>query len=267
MNNDKKFLDKSFEDLLKDPSLNKKDLTLDKKDKSAVIYLKVSKIKRNPFQTEKIYSESKIDLLAKSIKENGVVNPIRVRFANNEYQIVTGEKRLYAAIKAGLDTVPVLLEQISDERLLEMYLLENSQKEHISPIEEAKYYSLIQSQYNLSVEGVAEKLGKSRSYVANLVRLLNLPKEVQQLVDEEKISASHVRPLIGMDEEFVINYANEIIKNKISVREVERKVNEIKERKNKKSTDFSYRISNNSIKIYFESEEDLEYIKHKLNLK
>ena len=87
MNNDKKFLDKSFEDLLKDPSLNKKDLALDKQDKSAVIYLKVSKIKRNPFQTEKIYSESKIDLLAKSIKENGVVNPIRVRFVNNEYQI------------------------------------------------------------------------------------------------------------------------------------------------------------------------------------
>ena len=114
MNNDKKFLDKSFEDLLKDPSLNKKDLALDKQDKSAVIYLKVSKIKRNPFQTEKIYSESKIDLLAKSIKENGVVNPIRVRFVNNEYQIVTGEKRLYAAIKAGLDTVPVLLEQISE---------------------------------------------------------------------------------------------------------------------------------------------------------
>ena len=267
MNNDKKFLEKSFEDLLKDPSLNKKDLSFDKQDKSAVIYLKVSKIKRNPFQTEKIYSESKIDLLAKSIKENGVVNPIRVRFVNNEYQIVTGEKRLYAAIKAGLDTIPALLEQISDERLLEMYLLENSQKEHISPIEEAKYYSLIQNQYKLTVEGVAEKLGKSRSYVANIVRLLNLPDEVQQLVNEEKVSASHVRPLIGMDDVFVISYVNEIIKNKISVREVERKVNEIKERKNKKSTDFSYRISNKSIKIFYNSIEELETIKQKLNLK
>ena len=84
MNNDKKFLNKSFEDLLNDPSLNKKEINLDKNDKSAVVYLPISKIKRNPFQTEKIYSESKIDLLAKSIKENGVVNPIRVRFVNNE---------------------------------------------------------------------------------------------------------------------------------------------------------------------------------------
>lgn len=267
MNNEKKYLDKSFEDLLNDPSLNKKETQFDKQDKSAVIYLSVSKIKRNPFQTEKIYSESKIDFLAKSIKENGVVNPIRVRYVNNEYQIVTGEKRLYAAIKAGLDTVPVLLEQISDERLLEMYLLENSQKEHVSPIEEAKYFALVQSQYNLTTEEVAEKLGKSRSYVANLIRLLNLPKEIQTLVDEEKVSVGHVRPLIGMDEEFVISYVKKIIDEKISVREVEKKVNELKDRKNKKSTDFSYRISNNSIKIYFDSEEELNYIMNKLNLK
>ncbi len=267
MNNEKKILDRSIEDLLNDPSLNKKETQFEKQDKSAVIYLNVSKIKRNPFQTEKIYSESKIDFLAKSIKENGVVNPIRVRYVNGEYQIVTGEKRLYAAIKAGLDTVPVLLEQISDERLLEMYLLENSQKEHVSPIEEAKYYSLIQSQYNLTTEGVAEKLGKSRSYVANLVRLLNLPVEVQNLLDEEKVSIGHVRPLIGMDEKFVISYVKEIIENKISVREVEKKVNEIKDRKNKKSTEFSYRILNNSVKIYYESEEELQRILNKLNIK
>lgn len=267
MNNDKKFLNKSFEDLLNDPSLNKKEINLDKNDKSAVVYLPISKIKRNPFQTEKIYAEGKIESLAKSIKENGVVNPIRVRYVNNEYQIVTGEKRLYAAQVAGLEKIPVLLESISDERLLEMYLLENSQKERISPIEEAKYYSLIQTQYNLTTEGVAEKLGKSRSYVANLVRLLQLPLEVQNLVDEEKISVGHVRPLIGMDEEFVKSYVKEIIKDKISVREVEKKVNELKERKNKKSTDFSYRISNNSIKIYFDSEEELNYIINKLNLK
>lgn len=267
MNNEKKFLNKSFEDLLNDPSLNKKDINLDKQEKSAVIYLPISKIKRNPFQTEKIYAEGKIESLAKSIKENGVVNPIRVRYVNGEYQIVTGEKRLYAAQVAGLEKIPVLLETISDERLLEMYLLENSQKEHISPIEEAKYYVLIQSQYNITSEGVAEKLGKSRSYVANLVRLLQLPLEVQTLVDEEKISVGHVRPLIGMDEDFVKSYVQEIIKDKISVREVEKKINEIKERKNKKSTDFSYRISNKSIKIYYESEEELNYIINKLNLK
>ena len=267
MNNDKKFLEKSFEDLLNDPSLNKKENQFDKKDQSAVVYLNISKIKRNPFQTEKIYSESKIESLAKSIKENGIVNPIRVRYVNGEYQIVTGEKRLYAAQMAGLDRVPVLLEQISDERLLEMYLLENSQKEHISPIEEAKYYALIQTQYSLTTEGVAEKLGKSRSYVANLVRLLNLPSEVQRLVDEEKVSVGHVRPLIGMDEEFVISYTKQIIEDKISVREVERKVSEIKDRKNKKSTDFSYRILNNCVKVYFENEYELNEIKTKLNLK
>jgi len=267
VNNEKKFLEKSFEDLLNDPSLNKKETQFDKQDKSAVIYLNVEKIKRNPFQTEKIYSESKIESLAKSIKENGIVNPIRVRYVNNEYQIVTGEKRLYAAKKAGLDTVPVLLEQISDERLLEMYLLENSQKERVSPIEEAKYYLLIQTQYNLTTEGVAEKLGKSRSYVANLVRLLNLPIEVQQLLDEEKISVGHVRPLIGMDEEFVVSYTKKIIEDKISVREVERKVNEIKDRKNRKSTDFSYKILKNSVKIFYEDEEELNRILEKLNLK
>ena len=83
MNNDKKFLNKSFEDLLNDPSLNKKEINLEKHDKSAVIYLPISKIKRNPFQTEKIYAEGKIESLAKSIKENGVVNPIRVRYSNN----------------------------------------------------------------------------------------------------------------------------------------------------------------------------------------
>ena len=267
MNNDKKFLEKSFEDLLNDPSLSKKESQFDKQDKSAVIYLNINKIKKNPFQTEKIYSESKIESLAKSIKENGIVNPIRVRYVNGEYQIVTGEKRLYAAQIAGLDKVPVLLEQISDERLLEMYLLENSQKEHISPIEEAKYYSLIQTQYSLTTEGVAEKLGKSRSYVANLVRLLNLPSEVQRLVDEEKISVGHVRPLIGMDEDFIISYTKRIIEEKISVREVEKTINEIKDRKNKKSTEFSYRILNNCVKIYYENDDELQQIISKLKLK
>ena len=203
------------------------EISLALEHKEGVIELELDKVFANPEQPRKHFDEDKLTDLTESIKEHGVLQPILVTVRDDKYMIIAGERRYRAAKAAGLTVIPALIRELSDEQVMEIALIENVQRDDLSPIEEARYYSLIQSQYNLTVEGVAEKLGKSRSYVANLVRLLNLPKEVQQLVDEEKISASHVRPLIGMDDELVIKFVNEIIKNKTSVREVERKVNEI----------------------------------------
>jgi ParB family chromosome partitioning protein len=153
----------------------------------------------NPLQPRQIFIDSKLEELAHSIKNHGFVQPLVVRPHGARYQIVAGERRWRAAQRLGLLKVPVIIREISDERMMEASLIENIQRENLNPIEEARAYQRLAHQFGLTQEEVAQRTGKERSTVANFLRLLKLPKEIQQMVLEEKLSMGHGRSLLSLE--------------------------------------------------------------------
>lgn len=185
----------------------------------------VNKIILNPYQPRKIFSEEKIDELAQSIAVHGVFTPILVKETVNGFQLITGERRLRATKKLGLQKIPAIIVNFSEEVILEISLLENIQREDLNIIEEAKAYQQLIEKFEYTQEDLASRLGKSREHVSNTLRLLKLPAPVTDLVELGKLSMGHVRPLITLDSsQDAIAYANKIMKEKLSVREVEKLV-------------------------------------------
>lgn len=179
----------------------------------------------NPFQPRQLFSEARLDELAQSIRLHGFVQPLLVRRAGDRYQIVAGERRWRAAQRLGLLRVPVVVKQISDEELMEVSLVENIQREDLNPIEEAGAYHRLTHEFHLTQEEVAERTGKDRTSITNSLRLLKLPKEIQQLVLEEKLSMGHARALLALDHAADQKaLADRIIRFGWSVRQVERTV-------------------------------------------
>jgi ParB family chromosome partitioning protein len=154
---------------------------------------------RNRFQPRQLFSEARLEELARSISTHGFVQPIVVRPAGERYQIIAGERRWRAAQRLGLNRVPVAIKLISDENLLEISLIENIQRENLNPIEEAKAYQRLSSEFGLTQEEVAQRTGKDRTTVANLLRLLKLPADIQELVLEDRISMGHARAILGLE--------------------------------------------------------------------
>jgi ParB family chromosome partitioning protein len=176
-------------------------------------------------QPRKHFKEDKINELAESIKTNGIIQPIVARRDGERFQIIAGERRWRAAQIAGLRKVPCIIRDITDENVLEISLIENIQREDLNPIEEANAYKRLVDVLALSQEEVARRVGKDRSSVANALRLLKLPTEIQQLVEDEKLSMGHARALLSLEtaeQQFLL--ANEIIEKTLSVRETERLV-------------------------------------------
>jgi ParB family chromosome partitioning protein len=169
-----------------------------------------------------------LDELAASIRESGIVQPILVRaLAGGRYQIIAGERRWRAAQQAGLAQVPVHVRDVPDERLLEMALVENIQRQELSPVEEALAYQKLLDSLRLTQEELAQKLGKDRSTLANSVRLLRLPNEIQTLVNERRLDAGHARPLLALERaDDQIALAREAVRQGLSAREIERRVAE-----------------------------------------
>ncbi len=159
----------------------------------------VSLLRPNPFQPREVFSDPKIDELAQSIRTHGFVQPIVVRPEGQTYQIVAGERRWRAARRLGLIRVPVIIRQISDDKLLEVSLIENVQRENLNAIEEAKAYHRLANELGLTQEEVAQRTGKDRTTITNLLRLLKLPKVVQDMVLDELISMGHARALLSLD--------------------------------------------------------------------
>ena len=188
----------------------------------SVVYLNVLDIKANSAQPRKIFSEEALEELAQSIKENGVIQPILVRPAKKGYELVAGERRLRAARKAGLKSIPAIVRNL-DERQNAFYaLIENMQREDLNILEEAQGIDEIITKYELTQEEAAKAVGKSRSYVTNALRILKLPKEVQDLVNEKKISAGHARAIAGLPtEKLQIEDAQKAAKEGWSVRQIE----------------------------------------------
>ncbi|MBR3835722.1 MAG: ParB/RepB/Spo0J family partition protein [Clostridia bacterium] len=185
--------------------------------------LKLMEIEPNHDQPRKIFDEKALSELADSIAQHGVLQPLVVRpMANGGYQLVAGERRWRAARIAGLSEVPVIIKELTDEETIEIAMIENLQREDLNPLEEALGYSYMMKELKITQEEAAEKVGKSRPAITNSLRLLKLPEEIQNMVRDNLISAGHARALLGFEKaEDMVSTANMIVKEDISVRQIE----------------------------------------------
>ena len=190
---------------------------------SSVNKLRIMEIEPNRDQPRKDFDEKSLSELAESIEQHGVLQPLVVRpLTNGGYQLVAGERRWRAARIAGLTEVPVVIKELTDEEVIEIAMIENLQREDLNPLEEALGYRYMMDELNITQEQAAEKVGKSRPAVANAIRLLRLPDEVQEMVKNNLISPGHARALLGFEnQELIIHTAKRIVKEDLSVREVE----------------------------------------------
>ncbi len=185
----------------------------------------VQRIDPNPFQPRRQLQKETLQELAKSLSQDGVIQPILVRRVGSRYQIIAGERRWRAARLAGLARIPAVIRPVEEERLLELALIENIQRENLNPIEEAAAYSKLVTELGLSQEKVAERVGKDRSTIANLLRLLRLPEPIRDAIARRKLSPGHARPLLSIrDSKLQVQIAREVAEKGLSVREVERRV-------------------------------------------
>lgn len=244
--------------------------------------LKIDQIKPNPGQPRKNFDETALNELAESIKNNGILQPLLVRKKGKTYEIVAGERRYQAAKIAGLEEVPVVIREISDQEVFQLALIENLQRSDLTPIEEAQGYKQLIEQNGLTQEQLGKVLSKSRSAITNTLRLLDLPNEVQDLIANGKITAGHARAILAVsNEEGRIKLAQKVIDEGLSVRQTETLAplfSDMKETKRTRTvTPQSYKTAarqlrltldanvkvrqvrgKNKIEIEFKDEEDLE---------
>ena len=194
-------------------------------NQGGIVELELEKIFPNPDQPRKHFDEDKLIDLAESIKEHGVLQPIIVTPRDDKYMIIAGERRFRATNRAGLKTIPALIRELDDEKIMELALIENVQRDDLNPIEEARAYELLQTRYGYTQDKLAKRMGKSRSAIANSTRLLGLPEDVQQLVQDGKLSVGHVRPMLSINiPEWQSVFAQEVYQSGLSVRDVEKMV-------------------------------------------
>lgn len=190
--------------------------------------LGIEEIHRNPRQPRQFFDRDKLAELAESIRINGILQPIVVRKSGDSFEIIAGERRWRAAQQAGLKQVPCIIQSVGDQEILELALVENIQRDDLSPIEEANAYKMMIEDFSLTQDEIAKKVGKSRVAVTNILRLLHLPLSIQQLVIEGQLSMGHARALLPLSEEATQKrLAAEIIKSDLSVRQTEIKVRNI----------------------------------------
>jgi len=205
----------------------------DSKVKNNINKLSIHKLVRNKYQPRKVFNKESLEELANSIKERGIIQPIVVRPSKDEnYEIIAGERRWLASQRAGLHEVPVVILEIDDVKSLEFSIVENVQRQDLNPIEEAQGYQRLIDDFSYNQEKISKFIGKSRSHIANFLRLLTLPKEVILLVENEKISAGHARSLVGLSNPEQI--AKKIVDKKLTVRQSENLVRALKNNRNYK---------------------------------
>jgi ParB family chromosome partitioning protein len=203
-----------------------------------VLEIPIDQIEVNPFQPRTHFDETALQELADSIKVHGIIQPITVRrLAANQYQLISGERRLQAAIRAGLKNIPAYVRTANDQQMLEMALIENIQRENLNAIEIALSYQRLISECNLKQEELGERVGKNRATVTNYLRLLKLPPDIQIAVRDNRLSMGHARAIINVenpaDQLFIFN---KILKEDLSVRKVEELVRQLHQSKTEKET-------------------------------
>lgn len=292
MENKKKALGMGLEQLFNNENLNLAKIekaVYETVDREEIVEIKLSNLRPNPYQPRLVFDDQAINELSDSIKEHGVIQPIIVKKSIKGYEIIAGERRFRASLLAGLTTIPAIVRDLTDAQMMEIALLENLQREDLTSIEEAKAYSLMLERLNLTHEGLAKKVSKSRSHITNMLGLLRLPDEVQEMISLNKISMGHARVLSKLeDENQIIEMANKIYNEKLPVRDLEREVvNDKYERKVKISRkpkqvfneykhiedelseklDAKIKIKDNKVIINFTNVNDLNRILEIINLK
>ena len=255
--------------------------------KEEIVELKLSELRPNPYQPRKKFDEDKLKELSESIKEHGVFQPIIVKKSIKGYEIIAGERRFRASKLAGKETIPAIIRDFSDEMMMEIALLENLQRENLNAIEEAVAYKKLLDSLKITQEELSKKLGKSRSYITNMLGLLELPSSVKQMIQEDKISMSHARALSKIkNPEDIESLANKIINEGLNVRDIENITkNDSIEKKHKISTTrqtseykelesimsdklgTKVKIKNKKLEITFTNDNDLNRILEIINIK
>ena len=208
--------------------------------------ISITDIQKNPYQPRKEFDGEKLDELAQSIKENGIIQPIIVRQAPViGYEILAGERRYRASLLAGLKSIPAVVKQLSDQEMMIQSIIENLQRENLNPIEEARAYeSLVEKGFTHAE--IADKMGKSRPYISNSIRLLSLPEQILSEVENGKLSQAHARSLVGLNKEHQEYFFHLILKEEISVRKLESLLSEKK--KKQRNTDYFIQNEENQLK-------------------
>lgn len=288
MNDKRKALGRGLEQLFNDEGLNfdtiENSIIEEAKTNDQIVEINLSELRANPYQPRKNFDEEALNELASSIKEHGVFQPIIVKKSIKGYEIIAGERRFRASKLAGMQTIPAIVKDFSDEEMMQIALLENLQRENLTSIEEAKAYKSIIESMNITQDELAKKVGKSRSHVTNILGLLKLPASVQDMVLYNKLSMGHARVLSKLDNPKTIeDLAQRVITEDLSVRKLESLVydNEEKEVKTKKNTNNEYKymenflkeklgtnvkINNNKISIKFSNVQDLNRILEIMNI-
>ena len=217
----KKGLDQIFGDI--------DDVINDISGKNDQTELPLEEIRPNPYQPRKTFDDDKINELATSIKEHGVFQPIIVRKSLSGYELIAGERRLRASKIAQKDTIPAIVVDFDDSQMMEISLLENIQREDLSPLEEAEAYDQLLHKLNYTQEELSKRIGKSRPYITNMLRLLKLPLGIKELVNSKKLSYGHARTLLALDDEDrMLELAKKTVKEDLSVRELEKIISNTK---------------------------------------
>ena len=260
---------------------------MEETDVTDIKELPVEEIRPNPYQPRKSFDEEALKELADSIKNYGVFQPIIVKKSIRGYDLIAGERRLRASKLAGLTTIPAIIKDMSDNQMREIALLENLQRENLTPIELAWAYKGIIDNLHIRQEDLADKIGKSRSHVTNTLGLLRLPDEIQNQILDNKISMGHAKILSKIDDDYKVKeYADKIVNNNISVRELEDLTHEedIKKKvpitRKVKTNDYDYiqnelreffdnnvTIKDKKIEIHFENNNDLDRILEIMNVR
>nr|WP_203229489.1 ParB/RepB/Spo0J family partition protein [Staphylococcus aureus] len=198
----------------------------------------ISDIKPNPYQPRKTFDENHLNDLADSIKQYGILQPIVLRKTVQGYYIVVGERRFRASKIAGLKYVSAIIKDLTDEDMMELAVIENLQREDLNAIEEAESYQRLMTDLKITQQEVAKRLSKSRPYIANMLRLLHLPKKIADMVKDGRLTSAHGRTLLAIkDEQQMLRLAKRVVKEKWSVRYLENHVNELKNVSSKSETD------------------------------
>lgn len=231
----------------------------EEKDASATM-VKITKVEPNREQPRKVFDEEALEELAASVKQFGVLQPILVQDRKDYYEIIAGERRWRAAMKAGLKEVPVIIKNLTEQEIMEISLIENLQREDLNPIEEALAYKRLLTEFNLKQEEIAERVSKSRTAVTNSMRLLKLDPEVQKMLENGELTTGHARALLAIeDTDKQLSIAKKIVADKLSVRDIEKLV------KNFGKTSKSKPKSNESLDVIYKDIE--EKLKKKLGTK
>ncbi len=223
---------------------------------SAVNEIPIKSISVNPFQPRTSFDEEALNELVQSVEEHGIIQPITVRrAADNSYQLISGERRMKAAVKAGLKRIPAFIREAGDENMLELALVENIQREDLDAIEVAISYARLIEEFALTQEELGDRVGKKRATIANYLRLLNLPVEIQTGIREKKISMGHAKALAGIeDKDYQLEVFSKILSQELSVRQVESLA--------KKSRDTEAASENTEEEIRSDYEDLREHLSH-----